>query len=142
MRIRLAALWITSAGLAVLLAQTPTIRKVPLAPTSPGSGKEMFETYCAVCHGPDGKGNGPAAPALKKSPADLTQLTRKSTNGKFPELRVSQVVASGPAEILAHGSPDMPVWGQLFRSLGSGDEGVVRIRIVNLTDYVKSIQAR
>ncbi len=41
---------------------------------APGSdrGAEVFATYCAVCHGPDGKGNGPAAAALVPPPPDLT----------------------------------------------------------------------
>jgi mono/diheme cytochrome c family protein len=142
MRSHFSVLLIGTAGLAVVLGQTPTIKRVPLAQTSPTSGKEMFETYCAVCHGMDGRGVGPAATALKKSPADLTQLTRKSSDGKFPELRVTQVLTVGPAEILAHGSRDMPIWGQLFKSLGSSGEGVARIRIVNLTDYIRSMQAR
>jgi mono/diheme cytochrome c family protein len=56
-------------ALGVLGAQSnPTIKHVPLTPTSPVSGKEMFATYCAVCHGADGKGGGPAAAALKTQP--------------------------------------------------------------------------
>ena len=39
---------------------------------------------CAVCHGDDGKGNGPYAPELKAQPADLTQLAKKN-NGAFPQ---------------------------------------------------------
>jgi mono/diheme cytochrome c family protein len=140
MRFRIAALVIASAGLLCGQSQT-TIKKVPVTSTSPSSGKEMFQTYCAVCHGQDGKGAGPAAGALKMAPADLTQLTRKN-NGKFPEQRVSLVITTGPSEILAHGSKEMPVWGDLFRHMGSNDPGVARLRIVNLTDYVKSIQAK
>jgi len=142
MHLRIAALVIASAGIGALYGQTaPTIKKVPVTSTSPASGKEMFTTYCAVCHGQDGKGAGPAAEALKKSPADLTQLTRKN-NGKFPEQRVSLVITTGPSEILAHGSKEMPVWGDLFRHMGSNDPSVARLRVVNLTDYVKSIQAK
>jgi mono/diheme cytochrome c family protein len=48
------------------------IKQVPVAMTSPASGKEMYISYCAACHGTDGKGNGPAASALKIPPADLT----------------------------------------------------------------------
>jgi mono/diheme cytochrome c family protein len=53
--------------LGVAAAQNTKVEKVPVTPTNPASGKEMFDTYCAVCHGTDGKGSGPAAPALKKS---------------------------------------------------------------------------
>ena len=44
------------------IAQTTTqLKEVPVTQTSPASGKQMFTTYCAVCHGADGRGNGPAA---------------------------------------------------------------------------------
>jgi mono/diheme cytochrome c family protein len=116
------------------------IKKGNIQPTPPGSGKEMFEQYCAVCHGKEAKGNGPAAEALKKRPADLTQLARKN-NGTFPELRVINFI-SGDSNIAAHGSRDMPMWGHLFQSLSPNDQGVVKIRLANLTDYIKSLQAQ
>jgi len=95
--------------------------------------------YCAVCHGKDGTGNGPAAAALKKAPADLTTLTARNS-GKFPEARVYQFI-QGDAEVSAHGSRDMPIWGDLFRQLNT-EAGVANMRISNLTDYLKSIQAK
>lgn len=117
----------------------PTIKKVPVTPTSAASGQEMFKTYCAACHGLDGRGTGPAAAALKKAPANLTELTTKN-NGKFPELKVFNTI-KGDGEVAAHGTRDMPVWGALFPSVSS-TQGEVQLRISNLTDYVKSIQAR
>ena len=66
------------------IAQTSTqIKQVPVKETSPASGKQMYSTYCAVCHGADGRGNGPAAVALKEHPTDLVQLA-KENGGKFP----------------------------------------------------------
>ena len=52
------------------------IKHVPVKVTSAASGKEMYVSYCAVCHGTDGKGNGPAASALKTPPTDLTMLSK------------------------------------------------------------------
>ena len=124
----------------VLGAQTkPAIKHVPLSPTSPASGKEMFATYCAVCHGVDGRGAGPAAAALKNRPTDLTQLAAKK-GGKYPGFLVTETL-SGKA-IAAHGSKEMPVWGDLFRALESGDNSFIQLRLVNLTSYVESIQAK
>jgi len=121
----------------VLGAQSkPTIKNVPLVPTSPVSGKEMFATYCAVCHGADAKGGGPAAAALKNRPTDLTQLAARN-RGKYPELLVVSTLSG--REVDAHGSQDMPIWGDLFRSLGSD---MVHMRIGNLTSYIGSIQAK
>ena len=117
----------------------PTVKKVPVAPTSAASGQEMFKEYCAACHGLDGRGTGPAAAAMKKAPANLTELTAHNS-GKFPELKVFNTI-KGDGDVGAHGSKDMPVWGALFPSV-SRSEGEVQLRISNLTDYVKSIQAK
>jgi mono/diheme cytochrome c family protein len=128
------------AAICVLSAQNPpTIQKVPIRPSSPVSGKDMFMQYCAACHGKDGKGNGPAAPALKKAPADLTTLAARN-NDKFPEARVAKYI-QGDSEVTAHGSRDMPIWGDLFRQLNR-EPGVAQMRLSNLEDYLKSIQAK
>ena len=117
----------------------PTIKKVPPSPTSPASGKQMFETHCATCHGTDGRGGGPAGAALKTPPPDLTTLTHRS-GGKFPELKVYQTI-HGDVEVAAHGSKDMPVWGNVFSSM-SRDESQMRMRLANLTKYIESIQSK
>ena len=136
MRIFASLLTFTAAS-AILCGQTPTVKSVPLTYTQPDDGKEMFNAYCAVCHGVDGTGTGPAAAALKKAPADLTQLTIKN-KGTYPDRKVSLVISSGPAEMVSHGSKDMPMWGRLFKA--SAGEGVARIRVSNLVAYVKTLQ--
>ena len=35
-------------------------------------GRRVYAPRCAVCHGPDGRGNGPAAPSLIPRPRDFT----------------------------------------------------------------------
>ena len=117
-----------------------TIQHVTVKPTSPASGKEMYTSYCAVCHGTDGKGGGPAASALKASPADLTVLS-KNNGGKFPAMKVSSILR-GTSDLPAHGSKEMPVWGPLFRSVSAGHESEVQQRVANLTQYVESLQAK
>jgi mono/diheme cytochrome c family protein len=121
-------------------SQKPAIRRVPARPTSAASGKEMYESYCASCHGKDGKGNGPAAQALKTPPTDLTTLNQRS-NGQFPAMRVQGVI-SGQVELPAHGAKDMPVWGPVFLHMSQGRPSEVKLRIDNLTDYVKSLQQK
>jgi mono/diheme cytochrome c family protein len=117
-----------------------TIKHVPVKPTSAASGRQMFDNYCASCHGTDGKGSGPAAAALKTPPADLTTLS-KSNGGKFPDMKVSATLR-GEADLPAHGSKDMPVWGPLFRSVSGGHESEVQQRISNLTKYIETFQAK
>jgi mono/diheme cytochrome c family protein len=120
--------------------QSKTIKHVPVKPTSAASGRQMFDNYCASCHGTDGKGSGPAAAALKTPPADLTTLS-KSNGGKFPGMKVSATLR-GEADLPAHGSKDMPVWGPLFRSVSGGHESEVQQRISNLTKYIETFQAK
>lgn len=114
------------------------VKKVPAPYTRASSGKEMYVAYCGSCHGRDGKGNGPAASALKTVPTDLTQLAA-SNGGKFPENHVSQTI-KGDFATPSHGSKDMPVWGSIFASMGTTSDGSMQLRIRNLTKYIASLQ--
>ncbi|HEV2467609.1 MAG TPA: c-type cytochrome [Candidatus Sulfotelmatobacter sp.] len=117
-----------------------TVKHVPITSTPSNSGKAMFNNYCAVCHGADAKGNGPAASAMKTSPTDLTLLA-KNNGGKYPAAHVAAVI-KGQAAMPSHGSQDMPVWGPLFRSIDQGREAQVQQRIANLVAYVEGVQAK
>jgi len=127
-------------GSALLSAQgNPKINKVGAVPTSPASGQEMFRAYCASCHGVEGAGDGPAAPALKMPPTDLTSLSRKN-GGTFPAMRVRNSIKDGaPPE---HGSKEMPVWGPILSSVSGDNSGVVDQRVSNLVKYLQSIQVK
>jgi mono/diheme cytochrome c family protein len=100
----------------------------------------MFNSYCAVCHGKDGKGNGPAASAMKSQPTDLTALA-KNDGGKYPSAHVAAVIR-GQANSPSHGSEDMPVWGPLFSSISQGHDAQVQQRIANLVNYIEELQAK
>lgn len=43
-------------------------------PPDPQAGQRLYENFCLSCHGPRGKGDGPAAASLHPRPADLTAL--------------------------------------------------------------------
>jgi mono/diheme cytochrome c family protein len=135
----LAALIFLSLGAAAAQDTTKTIKKEPIPVTSGASGEEMFNTYCAVCHGKGGKGDGPAASEFKTVPANLTVLA-KNNKGTFPEPYVAEVIKTGPRDAKAHGSKDMPVWGKLFESMG--DDASVKLRIHNLSDYIETLQVK
>jgi len=117
-----------------------TIENVPMKRVSPASGKEMYTNYCAVCHGVDGKGNGPAADALKVPPADLSVLA-KNNGGKYPSLKVASAIR-GDSNVPAHGTREMPIWGQLFRSMSEGHNSEVDQRVANLSKYIESLQVK
>lgn len=135
------------ATLAVAQESQTKIKKVPIQRTSGASGEEMFDAYCAACHGKDGKGDGPAAGEFKVPPTDLTTLAQ-SHGGKYPSAYVDQVLHNGVAEAKAHGSADMPVWGELFGSIAHGggpsaSGGTeIRQRVYNLNKYIESLQGK
>jgi len=133
------ALLFSSAAAAMAQDAAKAIKKEPIPMTSASSGEEMFNSYCAVCHGKSGKGDGPAASEFKIPPANLTLLA-KNNNGTFPEAYVAQVIQTGPRDAKAHGSKDMPVWGKLFESLG--DDATVMLRIRNLSNYIGTLQTK
>jgi mono/diheme cytochrome c family protein len=120
--------------------QKPVVKQTPIKQTSAASGKDMFTQYCAPCHGVDGKGNGPAASAMKAQPTDLTQLARKH-DGKYPANSVASVLkfGGGPG---AHGSAEMPVWGPLLQSLDKFHDTVVQQRISNIVNYIETLQVK
>jgi mono/diheme cytochrome c family protein len=104
------------------------------------TGRDSFAFYCATCHGPGGKGDGPAAAALKTAPPDLTLLTRRA-GGTYPHSQVEAFVTGAGRAVPAHGSGEMPVWGPIFRSLDPSDTRV-KVRLANLVQYLESIQTR
>jgi mono/diheme cytochrome c family protein len=115
----------------------PTVKSAPAVPLASVGGKENFEAYCAVCHGKDGKGNGPAAPAMKVPVPDLTTLATRN-KGRFDPIRVELIVkGSGKTATPAHGVETMPIWGDVFRS---EDRATQTLRIGNIVKYVQSLQ--
>jgi mono/diheme cytochrome c family protein len=135
---------VVACSLAVgLTAQTPPEKVVPKVKTVPTppivsiEGKDNFDAYCAVCHGSDGKGHGPAAPAMKVAVPDLTTIAQRN-KGKFNPVAVEYIImGTGKTSTPAHGVETMPIWGEVFRS---EDRGRVTLRITNLVTYVQSLQ--
>jgi mono/diheme cytochrome c family protein len=104
-------------------------------------GRDLFEFYCATCHGRDGKGGGPAASALRVTPPDLTTIARRN-GGPFPRAVVRELVTGDQQRLVpAHGSKDMPVWGPIFRALDPNDTAT-KVRIANIVDYIESLQPK
>jgi mono/diheme cytochrome c family protein len=113
---------------------------IPITKTTPTSGKQMYVNYCAPCHGVDGRGNGPAATALKNLPSDLTVLSRNN-NGKFPDAHIVAVLQNGTA-ISAHGSAGMPVWGPILGKMNQTNSQDRMLRISNLSHFLESMQVK
>lgn len=120
-------------------------------------GKSEFQSSCASCHGADAKGKGPVSDQLKIPPPDLTMLA-KNNNGVFPTNAVYETIY-GSKTIPAHGTREMPIWGERFNPIVNlphevdpsywklagreqSPEIVVRTRILAVIDYLNRVQQK
>ena len=131
-----AAVLVVSPALGWAQADKPvaTIKREAVKPTSSSDGGQMFMSYCSPCHGKLGRGDGPAAPALKTKPADLTQL-KKNYGGTYSAKDFEEKI-NGMAMSASHGTTEMPIWGPIFREITGGPE----LRIFNLKKYIDAMQ--
>ncbi|MEO0818923.1 MAG: cytochrome c [Pseudomonadota bacterium] len=112
------------------------------------AGEREFAQQCAVCHGTDGKGEGPLASILTVAPADLTVLSA-GNDGHFPFERAYRII-DGRAPVKGHGGSEMPVWGNEYNRLAVEEyrqrigpyeaENVVAGKILSLVMYLITIQ--
>ena len=123
-----------------VLAGAQTVKREPAKPIGSVEGVDLYMAYCAVCHGKDAKGKGPAAVALKAPMPDLTQYA-KAHGGKFSAADMEAVVLGKGTMTPAHGDADMPIWGPIFKSM-SPDAAMATLRVNNLIKYLESIQAK
>lgn len=121
-------------------------------------GQQLYTKYCASCHGPAGKGDGPQASSTTPKASDLTQIAKRN-GGKFPFYETMLVIegrsptaqdedTSLPGIPQAHGSAKMPVWGEVFsrEELSQGSSLDLQLqttgKIMMITEYLQSIQAK
>lgn len=135
------------AAMAALLAvtmsyadQTKGKTIITIEKTNPTNGKQMYSNYCAPCHGTDGRGHGPAAPALKTAPPDLTGLA-KANHGKFPDTHIVSVLRFG-SEMPSHGSAEMPMWGPILGRMSQVNSQDRDLRMSNLSRYLETLQVK
>lgn len=108
-------------------------------------GKKQYMKYCATCHGPSGTGtDGMASRLFTKPPTNLTLLA-KNNGGKFPMMEVIGIV-KGDQPIAAHGSREMPVWGDIIGGDPTQDGMYAKdeadAKIMTIGKYLESIQAK
>jgi mono/diheme cytochrome c family protein len=121
----------------------PPIITISVPRTPPNNGKQMYASYCANCHGMDGRGHGATAASLQTPPADLTVLSRDN-HGVYPARHVEAVLQHG-VETPGHGSKIMPVWGPVLDNLdrlNSPNNDIAALRINNLMRYVETLQTK
>jgi mono/diheme cytochrome c family protein len=105
------------------------------------TGEELFQQFCASCHGESARGDGPVARGLVTVVPDLTSIGRRY--GEFPAARIRETIDGRGVVITAHGSRVMPVWGYEFWVEEGADvvaERQARETIDKLVEYIRSIQ--
>jgi len=103
-------------------------------------GQALFQAYCAVCHGVQGRGEGPMAASLKVPPPDLTRIAARH-GGAYPDALMQRIIAGEERLPSGHGTRNMPVWGPVFSQV-AWDQDLGRLRIHNLSGYIRRLQER
>ncbi|HVL69742.1 MAG TPA: c-type cytochrome [Vicinamibacterales bacterium] len=116
----------------------PVIKREPAQRLRSVEGANVYKEYCAVCHGVSGRGDGPAAAALKTPPADLTTIAERY--GRFPRATIRETILAENDPPIAHGTREMPVWGPILRRSGGRDVAV--LAAANLLQHLESIQRK
>lgn len=106
------------------------------------TGAQLFARFCASCHGPQGRGDGPVAPSLKVEVPDLSRLVKRPGD-PFPVGQVRRII-DGREVLAAHGARRMPVWGYEFATATasepeSGAEDAAQ-SVGRIVDHLKTLQ--
>ncbi|HEY6395711.1 MAG TPA: cytochrome c [Candidatus Binataceae bacterium] len=102
-------------------------------------GRRYYLQYCASCHGSNGDGQGPVAKVLSTKPTDL-RLLGERYGIPLPTDRLAKLI-DGREVVAAHGSREMPVWGEKFEEVPEkGREAKINERIRKILAYLETIQ--
>lgn len=103
-------------------------------------GQELYTAYCQVCHGANGRGNGPMADRLSIPPLDLTLIEER--RGEFPEEIIYRII-DGRERASGHGINEMPQWGDVFVATEEmNKEKRTAEKISHLVSYIKTLQRK
>jgi mono/diheme cytochrome c family protein len=107
------------------------------------NGAQLYQRFCASCHGVRGLGDGPVAADLNVMVPDVTRIAHRH-GGVYPAEDVRRII-DGRTVHVAHGTRDMPVWGYEFRLAGATDTSSKNSAdelVRRLVDYLRSIQVK
>ena len=122
----------------VTLCAVPTAHATELVAKS---GPELYQQFCASCHGSGGRGDGPVAGKLGVEVPDLTRLAIRQ-GGFFDRDRVERII-DGREILAAHARRTMPIWGEAFSKSHLGDpnaERAARTLVTRIADYLWQLQ--
>jgi len=134
-----ATLLLLACNLGTAKPQLPSARTQDQSTVIPLNGARIFQNYCASCHGVNGNGDGPVAPALNAKVPQLTTLAQRN-GGMFPADRVRNIIA-GDRVSAAHVSWEMPICGPIFHQI-ENDQDLGYVRLQNVTEYLNTLQQK
>jgi len=95
-----------------------SIPEVSAKPTPAFEGRRLYVSYCQLCHGTNGKGDGPLAKVMKISPADLSTTVRSRSDTILTKIITGEgrqtITGRDRHNIL---SDAMPEWKDVFSEL-------------------------
>ncbi len=118
----------------------------PVLAQDPVIGQMEYQAHCAACHGLEGLGDGPVGQVLK-TPAPNLALIAARNGGVYSVQKVYDVI-EGSTVIAAHGTRDMPLWGDRYRRSSAPvtpDQAAIandmaQQRILSLVYYLGTLQ--
>ena len=147
--------FVLSAGVYLSWSQTPVpqqsptsthqpappikIKRAQIPPIPADAGKEMYVSYCASCHGEDGKGTGRAVPALSRPVPNLALLSAYNA-GRYPRYRVFTALSKFGESHAVGTTSEMPDWHKAFVSLNPSCPMLADLRANNLNQYIETLQ--
>lgn len=105
------------------------------------TGAQLFQRFCASCHGKTAEGDGPVATTFRMNVPDLTRIASRR-GGEFPRDLIRRVI-DGTDVKAPHGSREMPVWGQDFWVAQGADDDArqkTNLLVFRLVEYLALLQ--
>ncbi len=101
-------------------------------------GPDLFRAYCGSCH---------AEIFVRSAGADLSDEaagpfplpSAPRNGGKFPFLKVQEIIAGQAPVVVSHGNREMPVWGPIFSQVTT-DQDFGTLRVYNLAKFLETLQ--
>ena len=112
--------------------------------TAAQMGADLYQNYCATCHGKSAAGDGPLSEYFTTQVPALTQLSANN-NGEFPLARVVHLIDGGQQMPFHRGA--MPSFGPTMMEETAGTVGALnaevytRGQILLIAEYLASIQS-
>jgi mono/diheme cytochrome c family protein len=105
-------------ALAVMAAQPMARADEQIPPAATKEAEEIYKSRCSLCHGPTGKGDGPAGAALNPKPRDLGDPAwQKSVTDEH----IEKIILGGGSAVgkspLMPGNPDLASKPDVIKAL-------------------------